>query len=62
MFANICFVLINSLFSLLDVHLDLEKKIADYLGTEEAVLYSYGFSAIASVIPAYSKRTDVIFW
>ena len=48
--------------SYLDVHLDLEKKIASYLGAEEAVLYSYGFSTIASVIPAYSKRTDVIFW
>ncbi len=45
-----------------DVHLDLEKKIADFLETEEAVLYSYGFSTVASVIPAYSKRTDVIFW
>ena len=30
--------------------------------TEEAILYSYGFSTIASVIPAYSKRGDVIFW
>ena len=46
----------------LDVHLNLEKKIAEYLGTEEAILYSYGFSTISSAIPAYSKRTDVIFW
>ena len=29
---------------------------------EEAVMYSYGFSTIASVIPAYSKRGDVVFW
>lgn len=31
------------------------------MGTEEAILYAYGFSTIASVIPAYSKRGDVIF-
>jgi len=48
-------------YGTIDVHLDLEKKIASYLGTDEAILYSYGFSTIASVIPAYSKRTDVIF-
>lgn len=28
---------------------------------EEAVVYSYGFSTIASAIPAYSKRSDLIF-
>jgi len=48
-------------YGTIDVHLNLEKKIADYLGTEEAILYSYGFSTISSAIPAYSKRTDVIF-
>jgi 7-keto-8-aminopelargonate synthetase-like enzyme len=25
-------------------------------------MYAYGFSTIASAIPAYSKRGDVIFW
>eukprot|EP00794_Sanderia_malayensis_P007720 gene7720-8559_t len=48
-------------YGTIDVHLDFEKKIAGFLGTEQAILYSYGFSTIASVIPAYSKRTDVIF-
>jgi len=28
---------------------------------EEAILYSYGFATIASAIPAYSKRGDIIF-
>lgn len=28
---------------------------------EEAVLYSYGFSTVASAIPAYAKSSDVIF-
>ena len=27
---------------------------------EEAILYSYGFATVASAIPAYAKRGDVI--
>lgn len=46
----------------LDVHLELEEKIAKFTGREEAILYSYGFAAISSAIPAYSKRRDIIFW
>ena len=45
-----------------DVHLDLEERLAKFMQTEEAILYSYGFATIASAIPAYSKRGDVIFW
>nr|CDS32311.2 serine palmitoyltransferase [Hymenolepis microstoma] len=44
-----------------DAHLDLEKVLEDFLGVEEVALYSYGFSTIASAIPAYAKRTDLIF-
>ncbi|KAK2722316.1 serine palmitoyltransferase 1-like [Artemia franciscana] len=44
-----------------EAHLDLEKKLAEFLGVEEVIHYSYGYSAIASAIPAYSKRGDVIF-
>ncbi|XP_077398705.1 serine palmitoyltransferase 1 isoform X5 [Vanacampus margaritifer] len=29
--------------------------------TEEAIIYSYGFATIASAIPAYAKRGDIIF-
>ena len=47
---------------ILDVHLELEDKIAKFMCVEEALIYSYGFSTIASAIPAYSKRGDVIFW
>lgn len=31
------------------------------MGCEEAVLYSYGFATIASAIPAYAKRGDIIY-
>jgi len=44
-----------------DVHLELEKRLAEFMNTEEAILYSYGFSTVASAIPAYAKRSDVIF-
>lgn len=43
-----------------DVHLALERDIADFLGTEAAILYSQNFSTISSVIPAFSKRGDII--
>ncbi|XP_003741500.1 serine palmitoyltransferase 1 [Galendromus occidentalis] len=44
-----------------DVHLELESRLAKFMGVEEACLYSYGFSAISSAIPSYSKNHDVIF-
>ncbi|CAL1710026.1 unnamed protein product [Somion occarium] len=43
-----------------DVHIQLEKDIADFLGTESAILYSQAFSTISSVIPAFCKRGDLI--
>eukprot|EP01134_Creolimax_fragrantissima_P007167 CFRG7167T1 len=45
----------------IDVHQVLEQRLAEFLGTEEAILYSYGFATIASAIPAYSKRGDIIY-
>lgn len=44
-----------------DAHLSLEKALEGFLGVEEVALYSFGFSTIASAIPAYAKRTDIIF-
>ncbi|KAM9820457.1 serine palmitoyltransferase 1 [Neosynchiropus ocellatus] len=44
-----------------DVHLELESRLAKFMETEEAIIYSYGFATIASAIPAYSKRGDIIF-
>ncbi|CAC5423805.1 SPT [Mytilus coruscus] len=48
-------------YGTMDVHLELEEKFAKFMYCEEAALYSYGFATIASAIPAYSKRGDVIF-
>ncbi|KAJ3088446.1 serine palmitoyltransferase component [Quaeritorhiza haematococci] len=43
-----------------DVHMELEKEIARFIGTEAAIIYSQGFSTIASAIPAFAKRGDLI--
>ncbi|XP_039484229.1 serine palmitoyltransferase 1 [Drosophila santomea] len=48
-------------YGTMDVHLDLEDRIAKFMGLEEAIVYSYGFSTVASAIPAYAKRGDLIF-
>lgn len=43
-----------------DVHLKTEADVASYLGTEACIVYSQSFSTISSVIPAFSKRGDII--
>lgn len=48
-------------YGTIDVHLELEQRFAKFFNVEEGIIYSYGFSTIASAIPAYSKRGDVIF-
>lgn len=48
-------------YGTVDIHLELEKRLASFMQVEETVLYSYGFSTISSAIPAYSKHGDVIF-
>ena len=47
---------------LTDIHLELEKKFAEFLHYDEAVLYSFGYATTSSAIPAYSTRNDTIFW
>lgn len=43
-----------------DVHQTLEADIAAHLGTPAAIVYAQSFSTISSVIPAFSKRGDII--
>jgi serine palmitoyltransferase len=47
-------------YGTLDVHMALEKHIAHFLGTEQAIIYSQGFSTISSAIPAFAKRGDLL--
>jgi serine palmitoyltransferase len=39
---------------------DFEKKIADFMGTLDSILYSYGLATTTSVIPAFCKAGDLI--
>ena len=43
-----------------DVHQELERQLADFLGTESAIIYSQGYSTAMSAIPAFAKRGDVL--
>ncbi|OHS98998.1 Serine palmitoyltransferase 1 [Tritrichomonas foetus] len=51
----------RQLYGTFDCHLELESKIADWLGTEDSVNYIYPFSTIISVMQAFVKNTDIIF-
>ena len=43
-----------------DVHMKTEADIAQHLGTQACIIYAQAFSTISSVIPAFSKRGDII--
>lgn len=43
-----------------DVHLEIESKLASFMGAEECILYSDAIASISSVIPAFAKKGDVI--
>lgn len=47
-------------YGTIDVHMDLERDLAKFLGTEQAIIYAQGFSTVSSVIPAFSKRGDLL--
>ncbi|HBM14749.1 MAG TPA: 8-amino-7-oxononanoate synthase [Lentisphaeria bacterium] len=44
----------------LDLHIKLEKELADFLGKEECIMYSTGFLANLGVMPAMMRRKDYI--
>ncbi|KAI8825341.1 pyridoxal phosphate-dependent transferase [Chytriomyces cf. hyalinus JEL632] len=50
----------SGFYGTLDVHMELEQSVARFLGVEAAIVYSQGFSTISSVIPAFSKRSDIL--
>lgn len=47
-------------YGTIDVHLELEKAIAGFCGTDDAILYSDGASTVSSTIAAFCKRGDLI--
>jgi serine palmitoyltransferase len=40
--------------------LQLEKRLAQFIGAEEAIIYAQAYSTISGVIPAFSKRGDIL--
>ncbi|KAL1999741.1 hypothetical protein VTN02DRAFT_4081 [Thermoascus thermophilus] len=43
-----------------DVHIKTEADVAAFLGTPACIIYAQALSTISSVIPAFSKRGDII--
>jgi serine palmitoyltransferase len=48
-------------YGTIDVHLKLEKDLADFMRCEQTILYSSGFATVASAIPTFAKKGDLIF-
>lgn len=46
----------------LDIHIELEKKLADFVGKEDAIVYSTGFNVNLGVISCMTGREDYIIW
>lgn len=46
----------------LDIHLELERKLANFVNKDEAVVFSTGFSVNEGVIGCVTGREDYIIW
>jgi 8-amino-7-oxononanoate synthase len=46
----------------LDIHIALEKKLADFVGKEDAIVYSTGFQVNLGVVSCIAGREDYILW
>lgn len=46
----------------LDLHKQLERKIADYIGKEDVMIYSTGFGVNLGVVSTLTGREDYILW
>ena len=45
----------------LDLHLDLEKELAEFMGKEAALTFPSGFQSTLAIISAIAGRDDIIF-
>ena len=46
----------------LDIHVELENRLASFVGKEEAIIYSTGFQVNLGVISCLTGREDYIIW
>jgi glycine C-acetyltransferase len=52
---------VRTIAGTLDLHLELEKRIANFKGVEDAITFQSGFTANLGTIPALVGKEDVIF-
>ncbi len=46
----------------LDIHLELERKLANFVGKDDAITYSTGFQVNLGVVSCLTGREDYIIW
>lgn len=46
----------------LDIHIELEKKLANFVGKDDALTYSTGFQVNLGVVSCLTGREDYILW
>lgn len=46
----------------LDLHIALEKRLAEFVGKEDAIIYSTGFQVNLGVVSCLTGREDYILW
>lgn len=46
----------------LDIHIDLERRLAEFVGKEDAIVYSTGFQVNLGVVSCLTGREDYILW
>ncbi len=46
----------------LDLHIELEHKLAEFVGKEEAIIYSTGFQVNLGVVSCLTGRQDYVIW
>ncbi len=46
----------------LDIHLELERKLANFVGKDDALVYSTGFQVNLGVVSCVTGREDYILW
>ena len=49
-------------YGTLDIHMDLETKLAQKLDVEKTIVYSYGLVVVSSVVKAFAKPGDFLIY
>ena len=46
----------------LDLHIELERRLAEFVGKEDAIVYSTGFQVNLGVVSCVTGREDYVLW